>query len=94
MSQDYWVVTNEMVTRVHVTPRCQLFTPEQTNFPISMEYIDVYRTTKANVSGFDNYVDCWVWDEDNPIPGSWVGKTMFEVRQPLPNLDGKFKEEG
>ena len=80
---DYWVVDSERVTRVHITPRYWLYTPDAESLPVPIEYVDVLRFTKTNVKGHETLVDCWVCDSEQ-IKGPWVGKTSFNLRLPSP----------
>ena len=82
---DYWVVQEDKIVRVHQTPRHELFHPESMEFPVPLDYIDVFRYTDANVKGYNHHVDCWFTDPpEEQIPGPWVGKTTFHLRLPPP----------
>ena len=82
---DYWVVQDDKVVRVHQTPRHHLFDPKECEFPLPLEYIDVFRCTDTNVNGYHSFVDCWYTDPTgDQIPGPWVGKTSFNLRLPAP----------
>ena len=61
-----------------------MFTPDASPCPIHLEYIDVYRFSHTNVSGFERVVDCWLSDDDQQVPGPWVGQTCFITRLPPP----------
>ena len=73
------MVESDRISRVHVTPRYWLYTPDADSLPVPIAYIDVLRFTKTNVKGHDTLVDCWVSDSEQ-IPGPWVGNTSFNLR--------------
>ena len=60
-SQDYWSCNGELLTRFHVTPRLSLFTPETSNTPIPLKFIDVNRITHTDldVKGEGRVDDVW-----------------------------------
>ena len=46
---DYWTINAGFITRHHVQPRTQLFTPTETNCPIPLRYIDCPRLTETSL---------------------------------------------
>ena len=87
---DYWVVESDRVTRIHITPRYWLFTPNADSCPVPLEYIDVLRFTKTNVKGHDTLVDCWVSGSDQ-APGPWIGNLPSTFDFLIQSLDGLRK---
>ena len=65
--------------------RYDLFDPRSIPFLAPLEYIDVFRYSDSNVTGYCHHVDCWYTDEvAGQIPGPWIGKTTFNLRLPSP----------
>ena len=94
-TDDYWVVNDDRVVRIRVTPRYHLFDPEQCPPPIPLDYLGVLRFTDTNVKGQSQLVDCWVTDpRADQVKGPWIGKTSFNVRMPAPKGAGPYRMEG
>ena len=45
----FWSMSGSFIYRHHVEPRVKLYSPREESFPIPLKYIDVTRTTHANL---------------------------------------------
>ena len=48
-TNDFWSMSGNFIYRHHVEPRVKLYSPREESFPIPLKYIDVTRTTHANL---------------------------------------------
>ena len=76
---DFWSMSGNFIYRHHVEPRVKLYSPREASFPIPLKYIDVSRTTHANldVNGIDDY---WNIDGSRDLSDSWTGFTQFTLK--------------
>ena len=75
--------------RHHVEPRVKLHSPREESFPCPLKYIDVSRTTHANLdvtqeSRIDDY---WFVDGSRDLSDLWTGFTQFTLFEEEP-LEG------
>ena len=47
---DFWSITGDFNSRLHVEPRVKLYVPKEETFPIPLKYIDVTRTTRTSLN--------------------------------------------
>ena len=78
---DFWSMSGNFIYRHHVEPRVKLYLPREESFPIPLKYIDVSRTTRANLdvmqeSRIDDY---WNIDGSRDLTDSWTGFTQFTL---------------
>ena len=71
---DFRSMSGNSIYRHHVEPRVKLYSPREESFPIPLKYIDVSRTTHANLDvkqekRIDDY-----WNID-----PWTGFTQFTL---------------
>ena len=84
-TEDYWVVNEDQVVRIHVAPRYHLFDPQMCPPPIPLDDLDVLRSTDTNVKGYSQLVDCWVTGpRADQVKGPWIGEPSFNIRMPIP----------
>ena len=84
---DFWSMSGNFIFRHHVEPRVKLYSPREESFPIPLKYIDVFRTTHANLDvkqekrRIDDY-----WNIDGPrdLSDSWTGFTHFTPMEEKP----------
>ena len=87
---DRWELSpdKKTVTRIHVTPRKQLFSPKGTKgCPVSLESLDTHRTThiRYEKSQKDEPPITDEWDVSGPpraMPQKWTGYTKLAARSP------------
>ena len=46
--EDFWIINNSFITRVHRRPRTSLYVPSEEDFPLPLKYIDIMRFTRTN----------------------------------------------
>ena len=46
---DFWSMSGNYIYRHHVEPRVKLYSPRTDSFPIPLKYVDVSRSTRANL---------------------------------------------
>ena len=78
---DFWSMSGDFIYRHHVEPRVKLCSPREESFPILLKYIDVCRTSPANLdlmqeSRIDDY---WNIDGSRDVSVSWTGFTQFTL---------------
>ena len=58
---DFWSMSGNFIYRHHVEPRVKLYSPREESFPVPLKYIDVSRTTHANLDVMQESRtdDCW-----------------------------------
>ena len=76
---DFWSISGNFIYRHHVEPRVKLYSPREESFPIPLKYIDVSRTTCANLDvkqekRIDNN---WNVDWSRDLSDPWTGFTHF-----------------
>ena len=49
MEEDFWTVTGDLITRRHQVPRKTLYMPKAADFPLPLEYVDIFRTTYTDL---------------------------------------------
>ena len=48
-SKDFWAMSGDVITRYHRSPRQHLYTPQESDFPIPLKYVDVHRHTETDL---------------------------------------------
>ena len=90
---DYWIVTENTVQRVHQVPRQKAYTPIEYDddnpdaFPTPLKYIDVLRTTRGKIGSttLKDFHDVWTYDKDQFLYEDWwTGTTIFNIIRPRP----------
>ena len=78
---DFWSMSENFKNRHHVEPRVKLYSPREESFPIPLKYIDVSRTTHANldVKQERRIYDYWNIDGSRDLSDSWTGFTQFTL---------------
>ena len=78
---DFWSMSGSFIYRHHVEPRVQLYSPREESFPIPLKYIDVTRTTHANldVKQETRIDDYWNIDGSRDLSDPWTGFTQFTL---------------
>ena len=58
---DFWSISGDFKNRHHVEPRVKLYSPREESLPIPLKYIDVSRTTHANLDVMQEkrFDACW-----------------------------------
>ena len=74
---DFWSMSGSFIYRHHVEPRVKLYSPREESFPIPLKYIDVSRTTHANMDvkqekRIDDYSNI---DRSLHLSDPWTGFT-------------------
>ena len=88
---DFWSMSGNFIYRHHVEPRVKLYSPREESFPVPLKYIDVSRTTCANLDvkqerPIDDY---WNVDGSRDLSDPWTGFTQFALLEEKPP-DGKM----
>ena len=75
---DFWSMSGSFIYRHHVEPRVKLYSPREESFPIPLKYIDVSRTTHANldVKQENRIDDYWNIDWSRDLSDPWTGFTQ------------------
>ena len=83
---DFWSMSGNFIYRHHVEPRVKLYSPREQSFPISLEYIDVSRTTHTNldVKQEKRIDDYWNIDGSRDLSDPWTGFTQFTLLEEKP----------
>ena len=78
---DFWSMSGSFIYRHHVEPRVKLYSPREESFPILLKYIDVTRTTHANldVKQEKRIDDYWNIDGSRDLSDPWTGFTQFTL---------------
>ena len=78
---DFWSMSGSFIYRHHVEPRVKLYSPREESFPIPLKYIDVSRTTHANldVKQEKRIDDYWNIDGSRDLSDPWTGFTQFTL---------------
>ena len=76
---DFWSMSGNFIHRHHDEPRVKLHSPREESFPIPLKYIDVSRTTQANLDVMQEsrIDDHWNIDGSRDLSDSWTGFTQF-----------------
>ena len=79
-------MTGNFIYRHHVEPRVKLHSPREESFPISLKYIDVSRTTHANLDvkqekRIDDYLNI---DGSRDLSDPWTVFTQFTILEEKP----------
>ena len=71
----------DVIDRHHVEPQVQLYVPKEGSVPIPLKYIDVTRTTHANLDVLQEkrIDDYWIVEVDRNLSHSWRGFTKFTL---------------
>ena len=77
----FWSMSGNFICRHHVEPRVKLYSPREESFPIPLKYIDVTRTTHANldVKQEKRIDDYWNIDGSRDLSDPWTGFTQFTL---------------
>ena len=83
---DFWSISGNFIYRHHVEPRDKLYSPREESFPIPLKYIDVSRTTHANLDVIQErrIDDYWNIDGSRDLSVSWTGFTQFILFEEKP----------
>ena len=83
---DFWSMSGNFIYRHHVEPRDKLYSPREESFPIPLKYIDVSRTTHANLDVIQErrIDDYWNIDGSRDLSVSWTGFTQFFLFEEKP----------
>ena len=83
---DFWSMSGNSKNRHHVEPRVKLYSPREESYPVPLKYIDVSRTTCANldVKQEKRIDDCWNIDGSRDSSDSWTGFTQFTLLEEKP----------
>ena len=78
---DFWSMSGNFIYRHHVEPRVKLYSPREESFPIPLKYIDVSRTTHANldVKQEKRIDDYWNIDGSRDLSDPWTGVTQITL---------------
>ena len=70
----------------HGEPQVQLYVPQEESVPIPLKYIDVTRTTHANLDVLQEkrIDDYWIVEVDRNLSHSWRGFTKFTLLNEKP----------
>ena len=79
-------MSGNFIYRHHVEPRVKLYSPREESFPIPLKYIDVSRTTHANLdvvqeSRIDDYCNI---DGSRDLSDPWTGFKQFTLLEEKP----------
>ena len=76
---DLWSMSGNFIYRHHVEARVKLFSLREESFPFPLKYIDVSRTTHANldVKQEKRVDDYWNIDGSRDLSDPWTGFTQF-----------------
>ena len=76
---DFGSMSGNFKYRHHVESRVKLYSPREESFPIPLKYIDVSRTTRANldVKQERRIEDYWNIDGSRDLSDPWTGFTQF-----------------
>ena len=79
-------MSGSFIFRHHVEPRVKRYPPREESFPILLKYIDVYRTTHANldVKQEKSIDDYWNIDGSRDLSDVWTGFTQFAPLEEKP----------
>lgn len=81
--EDFWIVQNDRIIRVHNQPRRELYQPHQDGeCPIDILTVEATRTTIMRDSRGDNQTIQDRWDIDNGTAPKqqWTGVTVFRIQ--------------
>ena len=69
---DFWSIQGDFICRHHNEPRFQLYVPKEGTFPIQLKYIDVTRSTHADlvVMQEKRVDDYWNFDSSKRVSDS------------------------
>ena len=82
---DFWSMSGSFIYRHHVEPRVKLYSPREESFPIPLKYIDVSRTTHANLDVKQGRIDdYWNIDGSRDLSDPWTGFTQFTLLEEKP----------
>ena len=79
-------MSGNFIYRHHVEPRVKLYSPREESFPIPLKYIDVSRTTHANlnVKQENRIDDYWNIDGSRDLSDLWTVFTQFTLLEEKP----------
>ena len=85
---DFLSMSGNFIYRQHVEPRVKLYSPREESFPIPLKYIDVSRTTHANldVKQEKRIDDSWNIDGSRDLSDYWTGFTQFTLLEEKPPI--------
>ena len=90
MEEDFWIVTGDLKTKHHQVPRKTLYMPKAADFPLPLEYVDIFRTTYTDLETTKEkkIKDYWTAgshvDEEETRSNCWKGSTQFVILRPRP----------
>ena len=87
--EDFWTITDDVITIHHARPRTSLYVPTEGTLPVPLKYIDVPRQTKTNCTTLEEHDINDIWNDPDRggrdlSEGSWVGTTTFTLLKPIP----------
>ncbi len=67
--------------RVHVNPRSELLLPTSENYPIPLDWLDMYRTTETSLDygQLREIEDFGSVDARNEPTRKWTGRSVFQI---------------
>ena len=79
-------MSGDFIYRHHVEPSVKLYWPREESFPIPLKYIDISRTTHADldVKQERRIDDYWNIDGSRDLSDYWTGFTQFTLLQERP----------
>ena len=79
-------MSGNFIYRHHVEPRVKLYSPSEESFPVPLKYIDVSRTTHANLDVMQErrIDDYWNIVGSGDLSHSWTGFTQFTPLEEKP----------
>ena len=78
---DFWSMLGSFIYRHHVKPSVKHYSPREESFPFPLKYIEVSRTTHANLDVMQESLidDYWNIDGSRDLSASWTGFTQFTL---------------
>jgi len=97
---DTWQINNDVLIRIHSTPRTKLFQPDEVDCPIPTKYLDVMRRTETDTEHLaERHIrDYWFDDGPRDLSEPWTGRTIFNLLRPEPPhgyiwIDGRLTKK-
>ena len=83
---DFWSIQGDFIHRHHIEPRVQLYVPKEEAFPIPLKYIDVTRSTHADLDVMQEkrVDDCWNVVSNRSLSDTWKSFTKFNLLKEKP----------
>ena len=85
---DQWLLTRDVLIRVHNKPRTTLFTPNEDKddpSPLPLKWLDIMRRTQTSCTGLEHHTveDYWLNPEvaSRDLGEEWIGRTCFYLRR-------------